>query len=447
MGKYFGTDGMRGKAGRELTAIHAYKIGRFLGSYLRVGGKRIRAVIGKDTRRSSYMLEYAMASGLCSVGADSYMLHVTTTPCVSYTVVNDDFDIGIMISASHNPFYDNGIKIINSSGEKIDEELISKIEEFLDSEDTIENEVGVGLGKIVDYSEGRNRYIAYLIGSSHLSFKNLKIGLDPANGAGFMIAKSVFGALGAKVYMINDKPNGININVECGSTNTKALSEFVKQNSLDMGFAYDGDSDRCIAVDENGEEVDGDKIMYILACNLKNKGELVGGTIVTTVMSNMGLYDALGEIGIGYKQTRVGDYYVYEEIKRGGYSLGGEQSGHIILSKYATTGDGILTSIKLTEAILEAKSTLATESRYVVPYSQITRNVRVNDKGAVLSLPSVKQSIAKANEEFIKGDGRILVRPSGTEPLIRIMVEAKSEEKCEKISTELFKVISSEAEI
>ncbi|MBO5312997.1 MAG: phosphoglucosamine mutase [Clostridia bacterium] len=444
MGKYFGTDGFRGKAGEELLATHAFKIGRFLGKYLKSEGKT-RAVIGKDTRLSSYMLEYAMASGLCSVGADAYMLHVTTTPCVSYTVVNDHFDIGVMISASHNPYYDNGIKLINSNGEKIDEELISKIEAFLDSEETQEIKSGKELGRIIDYSEGRNRYIAYLIGSSSLSFKGLRIGLDPANGAGFMIAKSVFGALGAKVYMINDSPNGTNINCECGSTNTGGLSELVKKAGLDMGFAYDGDSDRCIAVDEHGCEVDGDKIMYILARNLKNKGELLGNTIVTTVMSNMGLYDALGEMGISHKETRVGDFYVYEEIKKGGYSLGGEQSGHIILSKYATTGDGILTSIKLTEAILESKSTLSVEAKDVVPYAQETKNVNVKNKEELLSLPKVKDAIKEAGEEFCRGDGRILVRPSGTEPLIRIMVESKSEEKLKRVLNKLFDIISSEA--
>ena len=445
MGKYFGTDGFRGKAGEELLATHAYKIGRFLGSYLK-NGKKVRAVIGKDTRLSSYMLEYSLASGLCSVGADAYMLHVTTTPCVSFAVVNDNFDIGIMISASHNPFHDNGIKIINSNGEKINEELILKIEEFLDSSDTLENKTGKELGRIIDYSEGRNRYIAYLIGSSTLSFKGLKIALDPANGSAFMIAKSVFSALGAKVYMINNEPSGTNINLKCGSTNPRMLCELVKNGSFDMGFAYDGDGDRCIAVDENGCVVDGDKAMYVLACNLKSKRELASNTLVTTVMSNMGLYDALGEMGISHKETRVGDYYVYEEIKRGGYSLGGEQSGHIILSKYATTGDGILTSIKLTEAVLEAKSTLSAEVKDVVPYAQINKGVNVKSKEAILSLPSVKEAIELANDEFRCGDGRILVRPSGTEPLIRIMVESKDKEKCERIASKLYNTILHEAE-
>lgn len=447
MGKYFGTDGFRGKAGEELLASHAYKIGRFLGAYLSDGKEKVRAVIGKDTRRSSYMLEYAMACGLCSVGADAYMLHVTTTPCVSYTVVNDSFDVGIVISASHNPFYDNGIKIINSNGEKIDEALTLKIEEFLDSEDTLENKTGEDIGKIIDYSEGRNRYIAYLIGSSHRSFKGLRIGLDPANGASFMIAKSVFSALGARVYMINDTPNGTNINLGCGSTCTNGLSELVRAGALDMGFAYDGDGDRCIAIDENGNEVDGDKIMYILACDLKSKGELLGNTVVTTVMSNMGLYDALSEMGVASKQTRVGDYYVYEEIKRGGYSLGGEQSGHIILSKYATTGDGILTSIKLTEAILEAKSTLGRECEALVPYSQLTTNIHAKNKTEILTLPSVKSKIAWANEQFDKGDGRILVRASGTEPLVRVMVEARDETKCKMVSDALCNIIKEESTI
>ncbi|MBE6663653.1 MAG: phosphoglucosamine mutase [Ruminococcaceae bacterium] len=441
MGKYFGTDGMRGKAGEELLSTHAYKIGRFLGWYFKKTGKRARAVIGKDTRLSSYMLEYAMASGLSSSGADVFMMHVTTTPSISYTVVHDNFDIGIMISASHNPFYDNGIKIINSSGEKIDDSLIEKIEYYIDNETTEKGDIpfasGKDVGKITDYSEGRNRYIAYLISSSKRSFKGLKIGLDPSNGGGFMICRSVFDALGAKTYLINDEPSGENINKKCGSTSIEALSEFVRLNSLDMGFAYDGDADRCIAVDENGKVVDGDKILYILGKNLKSRGELNENTIVTTVMSNSGLYASLGEIGISYKETRVGDRYVHEEMIKNDFSLGGEQSGHIIISKYAQTGDGILTSIKLTECVIEEKSRLSKLASEVILYPQALKNVHVTDKNEVLSSSEVQKAIESARLHFSHTNGRVLVRPSGTEPLIRIMVEGENEELCQKIADEL----------
>ncbi len=445
MGKYFGTDGFRGVAGEELLSTHAYKIGRFLGWYFKKSGKRPRAVVGKDTRLSSYMLEYSLASGLSASGADVYMLHVTTTPSVSYTVHHDGFDIGIMISASHNPFYDNGIKIINSNGEKIDDELIEKIEEYIDKEETDTNMLpfasGKDVGKITDYSEGRNRYIAYLISSSKRSFKGLKIGIDPSNGGAFMISRAVFDALGAKTYLINNEPNGTNINKGCGSTHISALSDFVKLNSLDMGFAYDGDADRCIAVDSNGEVVDGDKILYILAKNLKNQRELNGSTIVTTIMSNSGLYSALQEIGINYKETKVGDRFVYEEMQRGGYSLGGEQSGHIIISKYAQTGDGILTSIKLVECLLEEKTTLSKLASEVVLYPQVLKNAHVVDKNAVLSSPIVKEAHEKAHNELSKKGGRVLLRPSGTEPLIRILTECESESDCERIAKELMEAI------
>ncbi|MBQ8546810.1 MAG: phosphoglucosamine mutase [Clostridia bacterium] len=441
MGKYFGTDGFRGVAGEELSSSHAYKIGRFLGWYFKKTGKKARALIGKDTRLSSYMLEYAIASGLSSSGADVCMLHVTTTPSVSYTVVHDGFDIGIMISASHNPYTDNGIKIINSSGEKIDDELIEKIEHYIDTEETDKGKIpyasGRDIGKITDYSEGRNRYIAYLISTSRRSFKGLKIGLDPSNGGGFMISRAVFDALGAKTFLINDEPNGENINKSCGSTHIDALCEFVRLNSLDMGFAYDGDADRCIAVDENGKIIDGDKILYILAKDLKSRHELKENTIVTTVMSNSGLYSALSELGINYKETKVGDRFVYEEMQRSGYSLGGEQSGHIIISKYAQTGDGILTSIKLAECVIEEKSTLSKLSSEIILYPQILKNVHVVDKNAVLSAPIVKKALECARQRFDNMGGRVLLRASGTEPLIRIMVEGESKGECQKIVNEL----------
>ena len=369
------------------------------------------------------------------------MLHVTTTPSISYTVVHDGFDIGIMISASHNPFSDNGIKLINSNGEKIDDELIEKIESYIDKETTEKGDIpfakGSDIGKISDYSEARNRYIGYLISTSRRSFKGLKIGLDPSNGGAFMICRAVFDALGAKTYLINDEPNGENINKKCGSTNIDSLCEFVRLNSLDMGFAYDGDADRCIAVDENGRVIDGDKILYILSKDLKSRHELNENTIVTTVMSNSGLYRALSELGINYKETKVGDRFVYEEMHRGGYSLGGEQSGHIIISKYAQTGDGILTSIKLTECAIEEKCPISKLADEVVLFPQILKNVHVVDKNAVLASNSVKKALESARERFTNMSGRVILRPSGTEPLIRIMVEGESKGECLKIANEL----------
>ncbi len=451
MGKYFGTDGFRGEAGNELTAWHAYKIGRFLGWYYGKGGKRVGAVIGKDTRRSSYMLEYAIASGLTASGADAYMLHVTTTPSISYVVSSEDFDIGIMISASHNPYYDNGIKIINSKGEKLPDEITQKIEEYIDGERAslgIEGEdipfaKGAGIGEIVDYSQGRNRYIGYLISLSTHSFKHLKIGLDLANGGAWMIAKSVFDALGAKTYAINASPNGLNINHEAGSTHIEHLCRYVRENNLDMGFAFDGDADRCIAVDERGEVANGDHILYILATAMKREGELNGNTVVTTVMSNLGLYRALEDEGIGYEKTTVGDRFVYECMTKNEYSIGGEQSGHIILSKYATTGDGILTAIKLTEAVIESKSTLSGLKSSVVMLPQVIKNVRVQSKRAVMENEAVKREAEEIGLELGRG-GRLLLRESGTEPLIRIMVEAQSEDECVRYIDRIVAVMGKE---
>lgn len=438
MGKYFGTDGFRGEAGVTLTSEHAYKIGRFLGWYYSDGGKRkVRTVIGKDTRRSSYMFEYAIVAGLTASGADTYMLHVTTTPSVSYAVVGDDFDCGIMISASHNPYTDNGIKLVNNKGEKIDDKTIDDIELYLDGNlkalgiegDDIPFATGEDLGQIVDYAAGRNRYIGYLISLSRYSFRDFRVGLDCANGSSWMIAKSVFDALGAKTYTINAAPDGLNINRNAGSTHIEVLAEYVRENKLDVGFAFDGDADRCIAVDENGNEVNGDHILYILSKNLKASGDLVKNTVVTTIMSNLGLYRALDDAGIRYEQTTVGDRYVYENMQQNGYCIGGEQSGHIILSKYATTGDGILTAIKLMESVVGSKLPLSKLAEPVKMLPQVTKNIRVADKAAVRSNQKVLAAVEAVKAE-LKDTGRILLRESGTEPVIRIMVEAPTSDIC-----------------
>lgn len=452
MGKYFGTDGFRGEAGVTLTSEHAYKIGRFLGWYYGRGGNhKVRAVIGKDTRRSSYMFEYAIVAGLTASGGDAYMLHVTTTPSVSYAVVGDDFDCGIMISASHNPYYDNGIKLVNAKGEKIDDETIDKIELYIDGKlkelgvdgDDLPFATGEDLGQIIDYAAGRNRYIGYLITLSRYSFKNFRIALDCANGSSWMIAKSVFEALGAKVFVINAEPDGLNINRNAGSTHIEGLASYVKLNGLDIGFAFDGDADRCLAVDENGDVINGDHILYILAKLLRQDGILEGNTVVTTVMSNMGLYKALKEEGINYVQTTVGDRYVHENMMQNGYSIGGEQSGHVILSKYATTGDGILTAIKLMEAVIRSKLPLSKLAKPVAMFPQVLKNVRVDDKAAVRNNKAVTD---KVNEICRKlGDsGRMLLRESGTEPLIRVMAEAPTKEICETYVDEVVDLICKE---
>ena len=440
MGKYFGTDGFRGEAGVTLTSEHAYKIGRFLGWYFhKLTGRRVRAVIGKDTRRSSYMFEYAIVAGLTASGADAYMLHVTTTPSVSYAVAGDDFDCGIMISASHNPFYDNGIKLVNRKGEKMDDATTEQIELYLDGKlgelgittPDIPFATGEDLGQIVDYAAGRNRYIGYLISLSRHSFKPYRVALDCANGSAWMIAKSVFEALGAKVYTINANPDGLNINRNAGSTHIEFLARYVRENRLDLGFAFDGDADRCLAVDENGSVVNGDHILYILGTRLKQSGNLTNNTIVTTVMSNLGLYRALEEAGIDYAQTTVGDRFVYENMQQTGNCIGGEQSGHIILSKFATTGDGILTAIKLMEAVIDAKLPLSKLAEPVKMFPQITKNLRVADKAAVREDEAVQAEVARVRK-LLGNDGRILLRESGTEPVVRIMVEAPTEELCEK---------------
>ena len=443
MGKYFGTDGFRGEANVNLTADHAYKIGRFLGWYYgecrrRNGDKeKARIVIGKDTRRSSYMFEYALVAGLTASGADAYLLHVTTTPSVAYVTRVDGFDCGIMISASHNPFYDNGIKLLNSAGEKMDEQTISLIEDYIDGKLVIFGQQRVDLpygkreqvGVTVDYVSGRNRYVGYLISLGLFSFKGLKIGLDCANGASWNVAKAVFDALGAKTYVINADPDGTNINENAGSTHIEYLQKYVVEQGLDVGFAYDGDADRCLCVDEKGNVVNGDHILYILGQYMQQKGQLDNNTVVTTVMSNFGLYKALDEKGIAYAKTAVGDKYVYEYMVENGCRLGGEQSGHIIISKYATTGDGILTSLKLMEVMLAMKKPMSQLTEGLKIYPQVLRNVRVRSKPEAQNDPNVQAAVAAVAQQL--GDtGRILVRESGTEPVIRVMVEAPSEETC-----------------
>ena len=443
MGKYFGTDGFRGEANVDLTADHAYKVGRFLGWYYgelrrRAGNDEPpRVVIGKDTRRSSYMFEYTLVAGLTASGADAYLLHVTTTPSVAYVTRVDEFDCGIMISASHNPYYDNGIKLLNSAGEKMEEETIALVEQYLDGE--VEafgqkwTELPYGLkervGCTVDYVSGRNRYIGYLISLGLYSFKGLKVGLDCANGASWNIAKSVFDALGAKTYVINTEPNGLNINENAGSTHIEVLQKFVTENGLDVGFAYDGDADRCLCVDENGNVITGDHILYLLGCHMKQKGQLDNNTVVTTVMSNFGLYKAFDEQGINYAKTAVGDKYVYEYMTANGCRLGGEQSGHIIISKYATTGDGILTSLKVMEVMLAKKKKMSQLCEGLRIFPQVMKNVRVKSKPEARNDPAVQAAVDAVAAELGE-TGRILVRESGTEPVIRVMVEAPSKEQC-----------------
>ncbi len=442
MGKYFGTDGFRGEANVGLTAEHAFKIGRFLAwHYGQSRGRAAKFVIGKDTRRSSYMLEYALAAGITSGGADAYLLHVTTTPSVAYVVRTEDFDGGLMISASHNPFYDNGIKLINERGEKMDEETIAKAEAYLDGElGELPLASREAIGRTVDYSAGRNRYVGYLISLAIRSYRGMKVGLDCANGSSWMIAKNIFDALGAKTYVINNEPDGTNINMNCGSTHIEGLQQLVRDNELDVGFAYDGDADRCLAVDEQGNVVDGDKILYIYGRYMKERGKLLNNTVVTTVMSNLGLYKAFDEFGIDYEKTAVGDKYVYENMLQNGHRLGGEQSGHIIFSKYASTGDGILTSIKLMEVMLERKMSLSKLAEPVHIYPQLLENVPVADKEAALANPRLL-ALAEEIEQELAGDGRVLIRPSGTEPLIRVMVEAATEEICRDCVSRLCEVV------
>lgn len=436
--KYFGTDGFRGEANKGLNVYHAFKIGRFLGDYFKTdNGYNGKIVIGKDTRRSSYMFEDALSAGITSSGSNAHLLHVTTTPSVSYIVRSENFDCGVMITASHNPFYDNGIKLINSKGEKMKDDFLEELEKYIDSDiEDIDLAVGEKIGRTVDFIGGRNRYIGYLIQTVNKSFEGIKVGLDCANGASFTIAKPVYDALGADTYVINDKPNGFNINVDSGSTHINALQKYVVENGLDIGFAFDGDADRCIAVDSKGNVVDGDSIIYICAKHMKNEGKLPSNTVATTIMSNIGLYKALDQIGISYVKTKVGDKYVHQAMEENDYEIGGEQSGHIIFRKYANTGDGILTSLRVMEAMIDQKTDLKSLTRDLKIYPQVLENVKVKDKEETLSNEKVCQMVDKVNKE-LADSGRVLVRASGTEPLIRVMVEAESDNKakecCQKI--------------
>lgn len=428
MGKYFGTDGFRGEANKDLTVEHAFKIGRYLGWYY--GQEHIaKVVIGKDTRRSSYMFESALCAGLTASGADAYLLHVTSTPSVSYIARADDFDCGIMISASHNPYYDNGIKLINSNGEKMEESVLDGIEEYIDSNVELPYSVRESIGQTVDYSAGRNRYIGYLISLATRSYKRYKVGLDCANGSTWQMAKSVFDALGADTYVIANHPDGLNINVDCGSTHIENLRKYVLENKLDVGFAFDGDADRCLAVDEKGNIINGDHIMYVNAKYMQEKGILGDSKVVTTIMSNMGLYKALDALGIGYEKTAVGDKYVAENMRENGHLIGGEQSGHIIFGRLANTGDGILTAIKIMECITESKEPLSVLASGMRMYPQMLKNVVVTDKDETLSCKEVTDAVAKV-ERDLGDNGRVVLRKSGTEPLLRVMVEANTQELC-----------------
>ncbi len=459
--KYFGTDGFRGEANLNLTSMQAYKVGRFLGWYFssnlsgcQKAGYRPKIVIGKDTRRSSYMLEYSIVAGITASGADAYMLHVTTTPSISYVTRQDEFDCGIMITASHNPYYDNGIKVINKFGEKLDDETTALIEAYIDGNLSALGVEGKDLplahrdriGRIIDHVSGRNRYVGYLISVASNSYKNLKIGLDCANGASWMIAKAVFDALGAQTVIIGAEPDGLNVNNGCGSTHVEKLCELVKERHLDVGFAFDGDADRCIAVDENGNVVDGDGMMYILANRLKSRGMLNGDTVVATVMSNSGFFASLEKVGIKCDQTKVGDRFVYESMQNNNFSLGGEQSGHIILKKYATTGDGILTAIMIAEEMCDRKSSLSSLVEPLTLYPQYMINVRVKDKSAVMNDSDVLAEKDKV-EELIAGNGRALLRESGTEPVIRIMIESETQDLCVKYAQMIKEVIDKKGHI
>ena len=447
MGKYFGTDGFRGEANVNLTYEHAMKIGRFLGWYYgKNQNKKAKIVIGKDTRRSSYMFEYSLVSGLVASGADAYIMHVTTTPSVSYITRTDKFDCGIMISASHNPYYDNGIKLFNYNGEKMDEEVLKEVERYIDDEFEVPLALKEDIGKTVDYVSGRNRYMGYLISMGKYSFNGKKVGLDCANGAAWSIAKGVFDALGAQTFVINNNPDGFNINTNCGSTHIEGLQKYVVENNLDVGFAFDGDADRCLCVDEKGNVVTGDHILYIYGLYMKERGKLINNKVVTTVMSNFGLYKALDKIDVEYEKTKVGDKYVYENMVEQGNRIGGEQSGHIIFSKYATTGDGILTALKLMEVMLAKEKPMSELAAPVVFYPQVLKNVRVKSKPEAQNDPDVQAAVTKV-AEALGNNGRILVRESGTEPLIRVMVEAGTHEECEKYVDEVIDVIKAKGHI
>ena len=440
--KYFGTDGFRGEANKNLNVYHAFKIGRFIGDYFsKKNNGRGKILIGKDTRRSSYMFEDALSAGITSSGSNAHLLHVTPTPSVSYITRTEDFDCGIMITASHNPYHDNGIKIINKYGEKMEDEFLMKLEDYIDSDiEDIDLACGEEIGRTVDYIGGRNRYIAYLIQTVTKSFEGIKVGLDCANGAAFTIAKPVYDALGADTFLINAEPNGFNINKDAGSTHIEGLQKYVVENKLDLGFAFDGDCDRCIAVDNEGNVIDGDSILYILANFMKKEGGLDSNSVVTTIMSNLGLYKAFDELGINYEKTDVGDKNVHARMYEKDIELGGEQSGHVIIKKFANTGDGILTSLKVMEAMIESKNDLKSLVRDLKIYPQVLINVRVKDKNTVLDNTNVKESIEKI-ENKLGNSGRVLVRKSGTEPLIRVMVEAETEEVANQSASEIVNTI------
>ena len=441
MSKYFGTDGFRGEANVDLNVQHAMKIGRFLGWYYSQNHKG-RIVLGKDTRRSSYMYECALCAGITASGADVYLIHVSTTPSVSYIARVENFDCGIMISASHNPFNDNGIKLLNSQGEKMEDEVIDLVEKFLDGEPAdLPLATGENIGEVIDYSAGRNRYIGYLISLATHSYRNVRVGLDCANGSTWQMGKHIFETLGAETYVMGNRPNGVNVNLDCGSTHIENLQKFVKENHLDVGFAFDGDADRCLAVDEHGNLVDGDMIMYLCAKHMKESGRLGDTKVVTTIMSNFGLYKALDELGIGYEKTAVGDKYVYENMKANGHLIGGEQSGHIIFHKYANTGDGLLTAIKVMQVMLERKCALSELVKDLTIYPQVLKNAKVVDKDAALNDPDVQKEVAAVTARL--GDyGRILLRKSGTEPVLRVMVEAQSLDTCEENVDAVLEVMS-----
>ena len=443
--KYFGTDGFRGEANKELNVYHAFKIGRFLGDYFnKKNGYNGKIVIGKDTRRSSYMFEDALSAGITSSGSNAHLLHVTPTPSVSYIARSEDFDCGVMITASHNPYYDNGIKIIDANGEKMKDEFLEKLEAYIDSDiNDIDLAVGEDIGRTVDFIGGRNRYIAFLIQTVDKSFEGMKVGLDCANGASFTIAKPVYDALGADTYVMNDRPNGFNINVDAGSTHIEHLQKFVLENNLDVGFAFDGDADRCIAVDNEGNVVDGDSILYVCAKHMKDEGKLPSNTVVTTVMSNIGLYKTFDNLGIDYEKTKVGDKYVHQSMEENDYEIGGEQSGHIIFRKYATTGDGILTSLRIMEAIIDQKSDLKSLTRDLKIYPQLMLNVRVKDKETTLNNEVVKEKIEEVSNR-LADTGRVLVRASGTEPLVRVMVEAETDKLAKDSCNEIVDTINKE---
>ena len=444
MGKYFGTDGFRGEANIDLTVEHAYKVGRFLGSFYSKDGKKCRVAIGKDTRRSSYMFEYSLVAGLTASGADVYLLHVTTTPSVSYVVRSDDFDCGIMISASHNPYYDNGIKVINGKGEKLEEEVIEKIESYIDGPaDSIPFATKEDIGRTIDYAAGRNRYIGYLISIATRSFKGKKVALDLANGSASSIAKNVFDALGADTYVIHNNPDGININTDCGSTHIESLQKCVLENGCDIGFAYDGDADRCLCVDENGNVVDGDLILYICGKYMKERGELFNNTVVTTVMSNFGLYKAFERENINFEKTAVGDKYVYENMQNNGHCLGGEQSGHIIFPEFNTTGDGLITAMQTLMVLRDHDGPLSELNHLMTTYPQLLKNVRVYSKNGWEENEQIRAAIAAAKDE-LGNDGRILVRASGTEPLIRVMGEGSDKDRLERVIDDIVSVVEQE---